>query len=82
MIEAEEEVVKEEEEDLEVMIGEEEEAEAMIEEEEDLEEEEMMKGMTRGIGVIIKKKIMDGDNMIIEKDREAKIKMKVAGNCE
>ena len=76
VIEVEEEVVKEAEEDLEV-IGEEE--EEMIEEEGDLREE-MRKEMI--IGVIIKRKIMDGENMIIEKGREAKKIMKVAGNCD
>jgi hypothetical protein len=74
--EEEEEVVKEAEEDLEV-IGEEE--EEVIEEEGDLREE-MRKEMI--IGVIIKRKIMDGENMIIEKGREAKKIMKVAGDCD
>jgi len=76
VIEEEEEVVKEAEEDLEV-IGEEE--EEVIEEEGDLREE-MRKEMI--IGVIIKRKIMDGENMIIEKGREAKKIMKVAGDCD
>ena len=75
-IEEEEEVEKEAEEGLEV-IGEEE--EEMIEEEGALEEE-MRKEMI--IGVIIKRKIMDGENMIIEKGQEAKKIMKVAGNCD
>ena len=76
VIEEEEEVVKEAEEDLEV-IGEEE--EEVIEEEGDLREE-MRKEMI--IGVRIKRKIMDGENMIIEKGREAKKIMKVAGDCD
>jgi hypothetical protein len=76
VIEVEEEVVKEAEEDLEVT-GEEE--EEVIEEEGDLREE-MRKEMI--IGVIIKRKIMDGENMIIEKGREAKKIMKVAGDCD